>query len=49
MINKNDIIERMAGRRPDFYQGYTSLYQVGSELRGSCPIHGGDGAGRNET
>lgn len=42
-FDKQAVLEAMTGRYPDFYGQFTPLKPQGGELRGACPLHGGDG------
>lgn len=37
-----DVLAAMQGRWTDFYGQFTALKRQGGELRGACPVHGGD-------
>ncbi len=43
-LDKDAVLAACAGRWLAFYGGYTELKRQGSEFRGPCPIHNGDGA-----
>ncbi|MGI4788805.1 MAG: AAA family ATPase [Janthinobacterium lividum] len=42
--DRDDALAAMAGRYGEFYSQYTELKPLGGELRGPCPLHGGQGA-----
>ncbi len=42
-LDKDTVLAACAGRWLDFYGGYTELKRQGSEWRGACPLHGGNG------
>lgn len=42
-LDKDAVLTDCAGRWLAFYGGYTELKRQGSEWRGACPLHGGDG------
>lgn len=39
----HDVLAAMTGRYGDFYSQYTPLKPISGELRGPCPLHGGQG------
>ncbi len=42
-LDKDAVLADCAGRWLAFYGGYTELKRQGSEWRGPCPLHGGNG------
>jgi len=42
-LDKDAVLAACAGRWLSFYGQYTELKRQGSEYRGACPLHGGDG------
>lgn len=42
-LDKDAVLAACAGRWLSFYSQYTELKRQGSEWRGACPLHGGDG------